>query len=232
MGRMNRMNLNLKKQIFALVSLVSAQSYAGIGLETTRIIFNQNDKNASVTAFNTDANTGFLLQSWVEGVDRKLSPDFVVTPPLMKLGQDKKNTLNISKVADLSNNNVEQLYWLNVRFIPPGKENSENVLRFSLTNQIKLIYRPEILEKVDFSKEVKKIIWTVTGDKLVVNNPTPYIINLNSINIDAQPVEEITYLLPQTETNFKLKSKASVKPKIEFSYINDYGAVVKLDVDH
>lgn len=229
---MNRMNLNLKKQIFALVSLVSAQSYAGIGLETTRIIFNQNDKNASVTAFNTDANTGFLLQSWVEGVDRKLSPDFVVTPPLMKLGQDKKNTLNISKVADLSNNNVEQLYWLNVRFIPPGKENSENVLRFSLTNQIKLIYRPEILEKVDFSKEVKKIIWTVTGDKLVVNNPTPYIINLNSINIDAQPVEEITYLLPQTETNFKLKSKASVKPKIEFSYINDYGAVVKLDVDH
>ncbi|WP_171476997.1 fimbrial biogenesis chaperone [Acinetobacter pullicarnis] len=226
------MNLNLKKQIFALVSLVSAQSYAGIGLETTRIIFNQNDKNASVTAFNTDANTGFLLQSWVEGVDRKLSPDFVVTPPLMKLGQDKKNTLNISKVADLSNNNVEQLYWLNVRFIPPGKENSENVLRFSLTNQIKLIYRPEILEKVDFSKEVKKIIWTVTGDKLVVNNPTPYIINLNSINIDAQPVEEITYLLPQTETNFKLKSKASVKPKIEFSYINDYGAVVKLDVDH
>ena len=232
MGRMNRMNLNLKKQIFALVSLVSAQSYAGIGLETTRIIFNQNDKNASVTAFNTDANTGFLLQSWVEGVDRKLSPDFVVTPPLMKLGQDKKNTLNISKVADLSNNNVEQLYWLNVRFIPPGKENSENVLRFSLTNQIKLIYRPEILEKVDFSKEVKKIIWTVTGDKLVVNNPTPYIINLNSTNIDAQPVEEITYLLPQTETNFKLKSKASVKPKIEFSYINDYGAVVKLDVDH
>ena len=226
------MNLNLKKQIFALVSLVSAQSYAGIGLETTRIIFNQNDKNASVTAFNTDANTGFLLQSWVEGVDRKLSPDFVVTPPLMKLGQDKKNTLNISKVADLSNNNVEQLYWLNVRFIPPGKENSENVLRFSLTNQIKLIYRPEILEKVDFSKEVKKIIWTVTGDKLVVNNPTPYIINLNSINIDAQPVEEITYLLPKTETNFKLKSKASVKPKIEFSYINDYGAVVKLDVDH
>lgn len=216
MGRMNRMNLNLKKQIFALVSLVSAQSYAGIGLETTRIIFNQNDKNASVTAFNTDANTGFLLQSWVEGVDRKLSPDFVVTPPLMKLGQDKKNTLNISKVADLSNNNVEQLYWLNVRFIPPGKENSENVLRFSLTNQIKLIYRPEILEKVDFSKEVKKIIWTVTGDKLVVNNPTPYIINLNSINIDAQPVEEITYLLPQTETNFKLKSKASVKPKLNF----------------
>lgn len=225
------MNLDNAIKVFTLIGLVSVQSYAGIGLETTRVIYNQNDKNASVTAFNTDANTGFLLQSWVEGADRKLSPDFVVTPPLMKLGQDKKNTLNISKVADLSSKDVEQLYWLNVRFIPPGKENSENVLRFSLTNQIKLIYRPKVLEKIEFSKEVKKIIWTVNGDKLLVNNPTPYIVNLNSINIDTQPVEKITYLLPQTETGFQLKSKVSGNPKIEFSYINDYGAVITLNVD-
>jgi len=174
----------------------------------------------------TDLNMGFLVQSWIEGADRKLSPDFVVTPPLMKLGANKKNTLIISKVADLSESTVERIYWLNVRFIPPGKENSENTLNYSVTNQVKLIYRPKAIEDVDFNDEVKKIVWTVKGNQLIATNPTSHIINLNAIVVNSKPVEAVTHLLPQSDTYFKLNSNVSNPPKVDFEYINDYGVTI------
>ena len=224
-----RMDFINKIKAFACISLVSVQSYAGIGLETTRVIFNQNDKSESVTAFNTSANMEFLLQSWIEGEDKKFSPDFIVTPPLMKLGAEKKNAMIITKIAELTDT-VERLYWLNVRFIPASDKTTENVLRYSMTKKIKLIYRPKDLEKVDFDREIKKLVWEVQGDQLVVSNPTAYIINLNSIDINSESVADINYLRPQAKTNFKLKSKYPAHPKIKFSYINDYGAVIATEV--
>lgn len=39
----------------------------------------------------------------------------------------------------------ESLYWLNVKFVAPSSEDLEHVLRYSMTNKIKLIYRPTAL---------------------------------------------------------------------------------------
>ncbi|MBA5838935.1 fimbria/pilus periplasmic chaperone, partial [Morganella morganii] len=40
----------------------------------------------------------------------------------------------------------ESLYWLNVKFVAPSEEGQENVLRYSMTNRIKILYRPAALD--------------------------------------------------------------------------------------
>lgn len=222
------MGFNKFVATISVVISFSASSYAGFGLETTRVIYNQNDKSESVVAFNTNEIGNLLLQSWIEDQNDKKSADFVVTPPLMKLAAGKKNSISINKIKELPNSK-EILYWLNVRFIPSSSDNAENVLRYSMTNRIKVIYRPKQLENVIFEKEVQKITWYFENNDLIFNNPTPYYINLNSISIDSVDITPITYLAPESETRFPLKNNISKNPSVEFKYINDFGASISVN---
>lgn len=224
--------MNIYKQFTMLSVLMSflSMAHAGFGLETTRLIYNQNAKVESVIAFNSNDTGNLLLQSWIEDQQGKKTSDFVLTPPLMKLSAGKKNSINIHKIKDLPND-TEKLYWLNVRFIPSSSENAENILRYSMTNQIKLIYRPKHLENVDFEKVVQNISWQFNQGNLVVNNPTAYYINLSAVTVDAIYVTPVSYLAPQSKTNFKVNGVVSAHPKIIFKYINDFGTSVLMNRD-
>lgn len=222
--------MNIYKRFTAFTVLMSGLSmaHAGFGLETTRVIYNQNTKVESVIAFNTNETGNLLLQSWLEDQDGKKSADFVLTPPLMKLSAGKKNSINIHKIKDIANDK-EKLYWLNVRFIPSSSENAENIIRYSMTNQIKVIYRPKQLENVDFEKIVQNITWQYKQGSLEMNNPTPYYINLSSMTVDSIDITPITYLAPQSITKFKVNGAVSAKPQVEFKYINDFGSSISMN---
>lgn len=222
--------MNIYKRFTAFTVLMSALSmaHAGFGLETTRVIYNQNTKVESVIAFNTNETGNLLLQSWLEDQDGKKSADFVLTPPLMKLSAGKKNSINIHKIKDIAND-TEKLYWLNVRFIPSSSENAENIIRYSMTNQIKVIYRPKQLENIDFEKIVQNITWQYKQGSLEMNNPTPYYINLSSMSVDSIDITPITYLAPQSITKFKVNGVVSVNPQVEFNYINDFGSSISMN---
>lgn len=222
--------MNIYKRFTVFTVLMSGLSiaHAGFGLETTRVIYNQNTKVESVIAFNTNETGNLLLQSWLEDQDGKKSADFVLTPPLMKLSAGKKNSINIHKIKDIAND-TEKLYWLNVRFIPSSSENAENIIRYSMTNQIKVIYRPKQLENVDFEKIIQNITWQYKQGSLEMNNPTPYYINLSSMTVDAIDITPITYLAPQSITKFKVNGVVSAKPQVEFKYINDFGSSISMN---
>lgn len=70
--------------------LFTVKSYAGFGLETTRLVYHEKNNSEGVVAFNTDKNRNYLLQSWVEDNAGKVSSDFVSTPPLLKLRAEKE----------------------------------------------------------------------------------------------------------------------------------------------
>lgn len=53
--------------IFPIVS----QAQGGVSLGATRVIYDQSDKQTSLSVMNSDAKTRYLVQSWVEDVQGK-----------------------------------------------------------------------------------------------------------------------------------------------------------------
>lgn len=216
--------MSMKKILLAsiLISAFTSTSYAGFGLETTRVIYSESSKNEGVVAFNTDKNRNYLLQSWIEDINGKVTSDFAVTPPLLKLRAEQKNTLQITKVANI-NNNQESLYWLNVKFVAPSNENLENVLRYSMTNRIKLIHRPASLTEKDFDKSVVELKWHSIGNNIKVKNTSPFYINIAKLKVNGSEVTAPSYLAPRSDTVIDLPSTIKNPAKVSLSYINDFG---------
>lgn len=203
---------------------LTSMSLAGFGLEATRVIFYEGSFSASVVAFNTDKETNFLVQSWIENSDDIMTMDFVATPPIFKLKAEHKNTIQITKNANLSENQ-ESLYWLNVKFVAPSSKSNENILRYSMSNKIKLIYRPITLKSIDMQKEVENIKWKYSKDNLIIDNNSPIYINIADLKIDKKEINAPSFISPYSKV--KIASKI-VHPNstISLRYINDYGTPI------
>lgn len=193
--------------------LASSTSYAGFGLETTRVIYHEKENSEGVVAFNTDKNRNYLLQSWVEDKNGKITQDFAVTPPLIKLKSEQKNTIQLTKIASLPSDQ-EALYWLNVKFVAPSSEDLENVLRYSMTNKIKLIYRPTALSDKKLEDVVNELTWSRSTAGVKVVNPTPFYINIAKIKINNREVEAPSYLEPRSETVINVSNLGASSNKV------------------
>lgn len=218
-----------KKNILSasLFFLFTVNSYAGFGLETTRLVYNEKNKSEGVVAFNTDKNRNYLLQSWIEDANGNVSPDFVTTPPLLKLRAEQKNTLQVTKVTGMPADR-ETLYWLNVKFVAPSSEDQENVLRYSMTNKIKVIYRPDSLPGKNLDPAAEKLVWKAGGRTVTVKNPTPYYINISGIRINQRDVPFTQgYFAPFSDTAVALPSPAVRNAPVSVMYINDYGKSIE-----
>ncbi|ELX8379429.1 molecular chaperone [Providencia stuartii] len=213
------------KKIISALSLFCvsiSSSYAGFGLETTRVIYHEKDKSEGVVAFNTDKNRNYLLQSWVEDKKGNVTQDFAVTPPLVKLRAEQKNTIQLMKVSTLPSDK-ESLYWLNVKFVAPSSEDLEHVLRYSMTNKIKLIYRPTALSDKKVEESVNELAWYKAASGIKVNNPTPFYINIAKLKVNGKEVEAPSYLEPRSETTINIPKLGAGIHTISLNYINDYG---------
>lgn len=218
-----------KKIIFSasLLFLFTIKSYAGFGLETTRLVYNEKNKSEGVVAFNTDKNRNYLLQSWIEDVNGNISSDFVTTPPLLKLRAEQKNTLQVTKVAGMPADR-ETLYWLNVKFVAPSSDDQENVLRYSMTNKIKVIHRPDSLAGKDLDPAAEKLIWKAGERAVTVKNPTPYYIHISGIKINQRDIPfSQGYFAPFSDTTVSLPSSATRNAPVSLMYINDYGKSIE-----
>ncbi|MBG5949413.1 MULTISPECIES: fimbrial biogenesis chaperone [Proteus] len=211
-----------------LLSTVTS-SFAGFGLETTRVIYNEQSNNEGFVAFNTDKDTNYLLQSWIEDLNGEVTQNFVITPPLLKLVAQQKNTLQVTKNITLPND-IESMYWINVKFVAPSNENLENVLRYSMTNKIKLIYRPQLLSNINIEDEVKKLKWSLKNGNMVVTNNTPFFVNIGKIVLNNNEIQDNPgYLPPKSETIIKINKVQSSQNKIQLIYIDDFGKGVPVD---
>lgn len=211
-----------------LLSTVTS-SFAGFGLETTRVIYNEQSNNEGFVAFNTDKDTNYLLQSWIEDLNGEVTQNFVITPPLLKLVAQQKNTLQVTKNITLPND-IESMYWINVKFVAPSNENLENVLRYSMTNKIKLIYRPQLLSNINIEDEVKTLKWSLKNGNMVVTNNTPFFVNIGKIVLNNNEIQDNPgYLPPKSETIIKINKVQSSQNKIQLIYIDDFGKGVPVD---
>lgn len=216
----------MKNIIYALF-FFSVSSYAGFGLETTRVVYHGNEAKTSFVAFNdSEASSGenFLIQSWVSDLTGKESDHFIMTPPIFKLSASEKNAINITKVANLPEDK-ESMYWINVRFISPEKkEGDSNPINYSFTNKIKLIYRPDVLLNESIDKQFKLISVKKNQDGFEIVNPTPFYININRVVFNGNDIENKGYILPNSSLALnKVKENGSVS----IFFLNDLGAEIE-----
>ncbi|OVZ90848.1 fimbrial assembly protein [Yersinia kristensenii] len=218
---------NFKKYIFPLLLITfSYHAYAGIVIGGTRIIYNGDKKESSVSIHNPDSNP-FLIQSWLNAENNSIQQDntipFIVTPPLFRLNADATNSLRIVKTGDLPDNR-ESVYWLNIKSIPTSNSNAKNELSISVNSRIKLFYRPASLNAKDAAVAYKKITFKRSGNKIYAHNPTPFYVSFSELNVNGAKITNPGMIAPQSEQSWELPTQtSSALLKVSWSAINDYG---------
>ncbi|HBV4841646.1 TPA: molecular chaperone [Klebsiella aerogenes] len=214
----------LSKTICACIvmsTLVSA-AQAGVIIGGTRVIYDGNKKEASISVKNPDS-TPYLIQSWVEmqngGTEKA---PFIITPPLYRLDKDQQNVERIL-LAGSAPQDKESLYWLNIKAIPSAPK-KDNTLQIAVKTRIKIIYRPTSLKGTIPEDVVSNLSWKRNGNQLQVTNPTKYVMNFNDISVSGKKLEDVTYVLPGMTASFTLPSGVTGGPVI-FRVINDYGGI-------
>lgn len=213
--------MKLLISFFISIVMTINTAYAGVIIGGTRVIYLEGNKDVSISVQNPD-KTPYLIQSWIENSQGDKQSDFTITPPLFRLNQENTNALRIFLTENKLPNNQESLFWLNIKTIP-ATERTENSLQIAFKTQIKLIYRPSLIKNVNFIEEQKKLIWSKNGNEIIVNNPTPYYINFQSISFNGKKAEDITYAAPFKLTSFKINDP-SEHGIIKWEIINDYGS--------
>lgn len=106
--------------ITIVMGLIPAFSGAagGVSLGATRIIYNQNDKQSSISLQNSDVKNRYLVQSWVEDLEGNKNYDFIITPPLFVMSKKSENNIRLVNLNEHLPRDRESAYWLNVKAIP------------------------------------------------------------------------------------------------------------------
>ncbi len=215
----------MKKSIpftVAALLLVMSSAQAGIIVGGTRIIYKGDKKETSISVKNPD-KTSYLIQSWSDtGEKNGDKTQFMITPPLFRLGPEQENTLRSIRAGGNLPEDRESLYWMNIKSIPATEKNdSANTLQIAVKTRIKLIYRPQSLTEQP-EKFTDKLTWQRSGNSVTVTNPTPYYMNFSSVKVGGSTVKDASYVAPMSRATFTLPAGAS--GDISWVIINDFGS--------
>ncbi|MCK6903993.1 molecular chaperone [Enterobacter roggenkampii] len=213
----------ISKALFISAALTASFSnaYAGVIIGGTRVIFDGGKKEASISINNADS-VPYLIQSWVDMPEGNANKaPFIVTPPLYRLDGGQQNIERILLSGSLPQDK-ESLFWLNIKAIPSASK-QENSLQIAVKTRIKLIYRPSGLKGTTPEEQANKLTWSRSGNKLMVTNPTQYVINFNEISVGDKKLDEVSWVAPGATAVFSLPAGANGN-HITFKVINDYGS--------
>ncbi|HHR6019952.1 TPA: fimbrial biogenesis chaperone [Providencia alcalifaciens] len=211
--------------ILSCFLLFTTTSYAeGISLSGSRVIYPLNEKQISFSVHNTNDDTTYLIQSWVETEDEKKTTDFVVTPPIYQSAPNSENILRIIASATVYPQDRETLYYFKVKAIP-GLTNSDDQSRIVIATetQLKFFARPAGLSPKR-EKALTLLHFTQQGSTIVAHNPTPYYFTLTNLKLKDSMANEVM-LAPLGQTSIPLTGRKG--DTISYSSINDYGGMDK-----
>lgn len=230
----------LKTTLLAAVAVLGVAAInsasAAVSLDRTRVIFNGQDSSMSLKISNDNKQLPYLAQSWIEDANgKKISSPFTVLPPVQRLEPSAKSQLKIQTTAGVSSlpKDRESLFYFNLREIPP-RSTKANTLQIALQTKIKMFFRPEAiaLDKTQAARGdwIEKVTLKRTGNKYVVNNPTPYYLTIVSgaASKTSEPVK-LQPLMVAPKSSSELDSLASdLGNNPVLNYINDYGGKPKI----
>lgn len=206
--------------------LAVTTAHAGVIINGTRLVYQGDKKESSIGLSNPDT-TDYLVQSWVDaGMKKRTEAPFLITPPLFRLNAKEDNVLRVVRTGGNIPEDRESLYWLNIKAIPSSKlAKDTNTLQIAINTRIKLLYRPSGV-KGKPEEVAEKLEWHREGNDLVVNNPTPFYMNFQSVTLNGNKVTKATWAVPETETHIALPANTA-GTTVAWSIITDYGSISK-----
>ncbi|ECJ2426655.1 TPA: molecular chaperone [Salmonella enterica subsp. salamae] len=188
------MNLKLTRILFSAVLFFwQSIAIAGIQISSTRIIYPEGADEVQETVKNT-GESNQLVQAWVDNIDKndQRKPPFVVTPPLFKLTGGQSNIvhfISIDETATLTKDR-EQIFWANIKSIEatPKALSQQSKLQLAARTRIKLIWRPKGLDKNSAAEAYKHLVFSISGSRLTVENPTAYYVSLQTFTVDGKDI--------------------------------------------
>ena len=235
--------MNILKNITALFFFavyISNTAFASIVINTTRVIYPQDEKEVTVK-INNLGKSPVLIQNWIDNGDVNADPDsiqvpFILTPPMNRVDPGKGQTLRISYTGTSLPSDRETLFWLNVLEAPPVVVDSVNPNRMQVAfrTRIKFFYRPTGL-KTDLQTSAQSLKWVIDKGSLQVRNDSPYFVSLLGVRVTHNGKEEQTkagmMISPYKDSDVSFSSGAtfSTGDKLSYDYINDWGAVKTVD---
>ena len=226
-----RLNSVLLGTLFAATLSVSSTSFAAVQALASRVVYNGENKAATLAVKN-NASKDYMLQSWLEpgeAMAKDAKVPLVVTPPLVKINAGKETTLRFIYSGSGLPTDQESQFWINLQEIPPKPEN-ENVLQLAVRTKIKLFYRPQQIG-IELRDAVKQLRWFVDGNTLKLENKSPLFVTIGDLTLEnqTQPVTNLNKdMVAPFESIEVIKSIPETVSKIHYTYINEYGGNVSM----
>lgn len=198
----------VKKYLFLICFFYVFSSFAGVVIDKTNLVFYEDEKELSFSIRNI-SSTPVIIQTWVS-VDAKKTLDFAVTPPMFRLEGNASSSLRVTKMKNDFLDDREQLYYVNVKSIPPSDPGLKNILAFAVNSKITLRYRPYGLTETGSLNAYKKLEFSVRNGMLHVVNETAYYVSLSNLSVDGYTVKGKSLMFPPFSTvDFKVNLVAS-----------------------
>lgn len=212
----------MNKSLFlCLFVFFSYNAMAGFRPGLTRVVYDESKNEASIPVAAVGDDTYYLVQAWVDDHNHKRA-DFIVTPPIFKLSPETQNNIRMRYIGSDLEKDRESMFWLNIKAIPSKDASIGSQITIASKSVMKLIYRPSSLNYKDAIKAKESLSFSISGNNLIIKNPTPYYINFGRFFINSIEVKDIGYAEPFGEFR---KTVGAVPNHIKYSVIDDFGGV-------
>ncbi|HIE0660805.1 MULTISPECIES: fimbrial biogenesis chaperone [unclassified Providencia] len=224
---------------FVGVYFFCASVFAGISLDSTRLIFSNTDKGQTIGVTSSQQSTvPYLVKAQVldDIKGNNTQTPFSVSPSLFRLEIGATNQLRIIKTGDqILPHDKESLFYLRVMALParhpgnePSQSDSQSAVVVSTGSIIKLFYRPKNFE-ISQQQAMSSLKFSRQGQSLTVSNPSPYFITLSSLHVGENNIHlsleaQNTMIPPFGSVVYPNVNTAN---KITWQAINDHGGVEK-----
>lgn len=186
--------------VIALVCTVgmfsSAPTHAtGIGLGATRLVFNAQAGQTTVSVRNTAAVPYLVTSRLSRTLTGKENTPFFVSPPLLRLEGGSSTLLRITGNTSALPQDRESVFFLTVTGVAPSNPLSRESrdgfsaggVVYAVGNTIKLFYRPNGLPS-SAAEAAKALRFTRAGGQVRAENHTPYYVSLMTLNINGRAI--------------------------------------------
>jgi chaperone protein EcpD len=201
-----------------------SQAMSSVVITGTRVVYPADKKEVTVK-INNEGSSPVLVQSWVDHGDPASTPSnssapFVISPPVSRVDPGKGQSLRMMFTGAPLAGDKESVLWLNVLEIPAKGSTSEdqNVLQMAFRSRIKIFYRPANLPGTP-EAAIEAVQW-----KVVAQPGGTYA--LQAFNPTAFHVSQGDLKLIVGSQNFFSEPGMIAPGEVEYSGINDYGALV------